>query len=149
HLQLPPLRERQEDMPFLVGYLLARISHKLGHQVHAVEKEVLEKFNQHFWPGNIRELENILTNGIALTHRNLLTLEDLDFTHWKSPASHPASVSDFSLACAEKNHISLVLENSRWNILKTAKQLQICPNTLRKKISSYYLKPSRREKDSH
>jgi len=146
-LELPPLRDRQEDMPFLVGYLLAKISHKLDRQVHAVENEVLEKFCNYSWPGNIRELENMLTNGVVLTHRNLLTLEDLDFSEWESTKSHAFHLNDFSLGSAEKKHIKLVLNKFQWNILKTAKQLQVCPNTLRKKISSYDLKPSRRKHD--
>jgi len=59
-IQVPPLRERLEDIPILVDDLIKRLNHQLGTRVEGVEKEVIEKFQEYHWPGNIRELQNVM-----------------------------------------------------------------------------------------
>src|SRR4029077_15675342 len=65
-ISLPPLRERREDIPFLAEHFLAKYNEQMGKQVSGLSHEVLELLQRHDWPGNIRELENVIERAVAL-----------------------------------------------------------------------------------
>jgi len=76
-LTLPPLRERVEDLPLLAAHFLKRHGEKSGKEVKALAPEVMDSFRRYPWPGNIRELENVLERGVILCQSDTLTLRDL------------------------------------------------------------------------
>jgi two-component system response regulator AtoC len=79
-IRIPPLRERQGDIPLLVDHLIRRIASRIHRRVDAVEEEALQLLTAYAWPGNVRELENVLTRAIALAHTPVLTVNDLAFS---------------------------------------------------------------------
>jgi len=76
-LQVPPLRERREDIPQLVNALLQRASREIGKTVDAVEQAVLDRLQGHDWPGNVRELEHVIKRSALRARGRVLTVHDL------------------------------------------------------------------------
>jgi transcriptional regulator with GAF, ATPase, and Fis domain len=76
-LTLPPLRERREDLPELVFYFLSRSARKSHKQIRQIDPAALEALEQHSWPGNIRELENVIERAVVLAESEIITLDDL------------------------------------------------------------------------
>jgi DNA-binding NtrC family response regulator len=140
-ITLPPLRERSEDILDLTNFLLQKIAGKLSRPPVTIDKGAIDLFKEYNWPGNIRELENILTGAVVLAQRSLLTREDFDCHQWETEndleqeIAHPVRLAD-----AEKIHINKILGENKWNISQTARILDISPTTLRKKIADYHLK---------
>jgi transcriptional regulator with PAS, ATPase and Fis domain len=66
-IQLPPLRERSEDIPPLVHYFVRRFSLKIGRKISSIQRETMERLNNYSWPGNVRELENVLERAVILS----------------------------------------------------------------------------------
>jgi len=135
---LPPLRDRPGDIPLLVRHLIDRIGRKLHRQITAVETETMRHLQAYHWPGNIRELENVLTRAIALARGDVISPEELEFslgTDKLPPTTKIAPLKD-----AEKKHIQKALTATGWNITHTARMLKISPTTLRKKISDFNLR---------
>jgi two-component system response regulator AtoC len=135
---LPPLRERPGDIPLLVRHLIDRIGRKLHRRVKAVETETMRRLQSYHWPGNIRELENVLTRAIALARGDVISPEELEFSLGEDKSSTTSKVTP--LKDAEKKHIRKALMATGWNITHTAKMLRISPTTLRKKISDFNLR---------
>ncbi len=133
-ITIPPLRERKEDIKPLVGHFIkkfAKIAHK---QVKGITKEALNRLIRYDWPGNIRELENIIERALVLCRSELIGTEDIPIqTSWAMPHSD-------SLAEVEKAHIIKILERTNWNFIEAAKILGIHRNTLRLKIKEFGLK---------
>ncbi|MEN8142070.1 MAG: sigma-54 dependent transcriptional regulator [Thermodesulfobacteriota bacterium] len=139
-VNLPPLREHRSDIVLLVPYLLNKIGEKMNCHVPKVDDEGMQQLINYDWPGNIRELENVLIRAVALAKGNgILTCESINL-----PEPHkikPTAITNapITLADAEKLHIEKMLLGNDWNISKTARRLDISPTTLRKKISDYNL----------
>ncbi|MFM8477245.1 MAG: sigma 54-interacting transcriptional regulator, partial [Planctomycetaceae bacterium] len=76
-LTLPPLRERREDLPELVFYFLSRSARKTHKQIRQINPAALECLQQHSWPGNIRELENVIERAVVLAESEIISLDDL------------------------------------------------------------------------
>jgi DNA-binding NtrC family response regulator len=76
-IHLPPLRERREDIPLLVDHFLTRFNERLKKQVTGVEPEAIDRFVSHQWPGNIRELENVIERTVLFCEGPLIRLADL------------------------------------------------------------------------
>ena len=133
-LQVPPLRKRQEDIPHLVEHFLAEYSETYGKPVSSVASEVMDRFRQYHWPGNIRELKNAVNYGVAMTAGREITLRDLP----------PALLSGGSAAAPkgkrelnERDLISRTLSECAWNKKRTAEVLGISRKTLYAKIRRY------------
>ena len=135
---LPPLRERSADIPLLVRHLIYRIGRKLHRQVKAVETEAMRRLQSYQWPGNIRELENVLTRAIALARSDVISPDELEFS-LGGDKTHP-SAEIIPLKDVEEEHIKRALIATGWNITHTAQKLCISPTTLRKKIADYNLR---------
>ncbi|MDW7771942.1 MAG: sigma-54 dependent transcriptional regulator [Desulfobulbaceae bacterium] len=141
-LNLPSLRERMSDVPILVDHLLAKISRKLGVSPIGVDHEAMEWLMRYDWPGNIRELENVLMSACAMAKGQILAADDLKILTSRE-AREVGNGHSVTLAQAEKLQIEKSLEANNWNITRTAQILDISQTTLRKKIADYAL---RREK---
>jgi two-component system response regulator AtoC len=137
-LYLPPLRERADDIPQLVNALLKKITTLLGCPSPRIQDEALQKLKEYAWPGNVRELENVLTRSVALATDSVLTASDICLNQ-PHHAATPTQNRPTTLAEAEKVHVETTLNRLHWNITQTAKQLEISPTTLRKKIADYSL----------
>ncbi len=149
-IHIPPLRERKEEIPFLVHYFLQKFSEKYGRQAPALSQEAKELLMDHEWPGNIRELENMVKRLVVFGSEDIIK-EELNHHPKKpeQPGREPEtkrSERGFLKAIgqeasfeAEREIISRVLEQTRWNRRKTAEILGVSYNGLRNKIKGYGL----------
>jgi len=142
-LQVPPLRERLDDIAELVNHFIAKINNGLGLNIQGVHKDVLKSFARYHWPGNVRELEHLLERAanIALSgHLNVYHFERfvprlLDGTANK-PIEKFANLNDLRIKL-EKDAIISILQMTRGNKKRAAEILQIDRSVLYKKMSRY------------
>src|SRR5262245_9463887 len=153
---LPPLRERPEDLPPLVGHLLERFRQPLGHAVEQVAPEALDLLRQYNWPGNVRELEGCLKQALLQSRGPVLTVDDLprelarDKPAGPAPADSDADAllgyirqrlaagsTDLyaeALSRLDETLVREVLKHTGGNQAQAARLLGIARNSLRKKI---------------
>ncbi len=132
---LPPLRERKEDIKPLVELFIKKFAAKGRKQVKGITKEALNILLRYDWPGNIRELENVIERALVLCRGDWIDIKDVPLQ--SAPVSKNLKNGD--LRELEKNHIKEVLEKNNWNLGASASQLGIHRNTLRRKIKEYNL----------
>jgi formate hydrogenlyase transcriptional activator len=141
-IHVPPLRERQGDVPLLVTFFLQKFSKRFGKKVTQVSGETMQRLTNYDWPGNIRELQNVIERAVILSSGHVLTL-DVDFQPAKRAGSIAASQSASSPAAGpsllevERRHIESVLAQAAWVIegdRGAAKILNLRPNTLRSRM---------------
>jgi len=134
-LAMPPLRNRREDIPVMIDHLLERISHDHGNDKPRLERDALQALYQYDYPGNVRELENILERACALCEDNLIERADLGLDEGSEPAAIDASFSEGDLeaylAQVEKDVIERTLESTRWNRTAAARKLGLSLRSLR------------------
>jgi PAS domain S-box-containing protein len=139
-LTLPPLRDRREDIPFLVEHFIQRFSVKKGKQITGVTPAVMEILMRHDFPGNVRELENVIEYGFVLCHNRLIDVvhlpEELQQGSQRAlAAKQPRNGSQLKLA--EADVIRLALEHNGGHLGKTAQELGISRATLWRKMKKY------------
>jgi transcriptional regulator with PAS, ATPase and Fis domain len=130
-LDLPPLRERPEDILPLIQHFIQRLALVHEKPVQGVTPEALRVLLGHKYPGNIRELENIIEHGFVLTKSPLIGVEHLP--SWLVQQAHPG-VPTGSLEDCERSVILAALQRNRWNRAETARELEIHKSTLYRKI---------------
>ena len=137
-LNMPPLREIKSDIPIMIDFLMGKISIKLHQPVLNIEQAAMDTLMAYDWPGNVRQLENVLTRAIAIAKGSVLELQDLEAI-MPMPQRHQLTPDDdcIRLEDMEKVHITKILTAQEWNITRTARSLNISPTTLRKKINDY------------
>ncbi len=135
NIQVPPLRERTEDIPQLVDYFIHKYCTSMNRLPVTIEPSALKRLQEFDFPGNIRELENMVERAIVVGNGKKITLKDL-------PLQKSMITSNLeSLDDVEKNHILQTLINHEWNISQTARALKVDRVTLYNKIRKYNLKP--------
>jgi Nif-specific regulatory protein len=138
HIEIPPLRERRSDIPILINYFLHLFSNLFQKEVKGVSEEVLRLFISHDWPGNIRELKNVIKSSIVLTDDPTLSLGNLpEEIRGSKPQQGFLPQEIGSLGEVEKQHIIKLLRENEWNKSKTALKLHISRPTLDAKIKQY------------
>ncbi len=138
-ISLPPLRERVKDIPALASYFATVFAAKTNKAVPVLQKEYLEALQQYNWPGNIRELKNIIERSVILNDEEQLTIKNLPV---ELLSANPQSLhSAFELASAEKLHIEKVLNYTKRNKTEAAKLMGIGLTTLYRKIEEYKIEP--------
>jgi DNA-binding NtrC family response regulator len=139
-INVPPLRERNEDIPLLVEHFLNMLNTELHKKVTQIPKDVMNALIHYPWPGNIRELENLLTRAVVLSKGNVLLPEYLPdlFTRPKAPED---SADIKPLEQVEMEHVRRALDLNNWNKGKTCECLGVSRPTLREKIRKYKLHP--------
>ena len=137
-INVPPLRERKQEIPKLVIHLLGKINLEVHKKVNTIPFEVMEMLKNHEWLGNIRELENTLMNAVLLAKDNILEKEYFNFIRSNNPQSPSQNI--VSLAEVEKKHIEYILDHVKWNKSQASKILGITKTTLYNKIAQYDLK---------
>ena len=144
---LPPLRQRRSDIPLLTAFFVERYCRQLGKQVMGVAQDTMEALSRYDWPGNIRELQNVIERAVVLSRgsilklgRDLLPLSAEAVTDGETEVSSGGQSSDgetHSLEQVEKRHILEVLTQTKWVIEGAngaAKVLDLHPNTLRSRM---------------
>ncbi len=134
-IEIPPLRERPEDIPVLAEHFLARFAHAMGRKPLQLSPATLEVLRSYPWPGNVRELQNAIERAVVVGSGPLVEPNDLPLHITKAPAGPGPG----SLAEAEKGHVRAVLDAQGWNITRAARILDIDRVTLYHKIRKYEL----------
>ena len=158
-IRLPPLRERDEDLPLLVLHFLRRFGSELGKDTYGVTPEAMDELRRYPWPGNVRELQSVLKQALVQTNSPILAPESLVPTiipaahrgPAPTPRTDPADLGRFIerrlregtedlyaewLARTERDLLTRVLHHTGWNQLRAAETLGINRSTLRAKIAS-------------
>ncbi len=139
-LHLPPLRERMEDLPILIQSLLQEFGAKYGKAVRGVDAETLNLFAEHDWPGNIREVRNVLERATLTARGELISPADLppDFrSQQRGPAPELALHVGMTIDAAERALITRTLEKTKQNKTRAAVMLGISLKTLHNKLARY------------
>ncbi|MFP4163799.1 MAG: sigma-54-dependent transcriptional regulator [Chitinispirillaceae bacterium] len=142
HVDLPPLRERKEDIPMLVEHFIAKFNDENGFRVEGYAPECEEALTSYSWPGNIRELENAVERAVVLTRSGLIQPQAFGFgTMGKglSGQNQGGLEPGMTIAEAEKQLILKTLEYCSQNRTKAAEMLGISIRTLRNKLNEYAL----------
>jgi transcriptional regulator with GAF, ATPase, and Fis domain len=133
-ITVPALRERRTDIPVLVRHLVERFGHQLGKRVETIPPDVMHALETYDWPGNIRELENVIQRALILSVGPALSLGDA----WV-PTLEPVPIGEsVTLLEVERRHIANVLQTSRWRIEGAGGAAQILgmkPSTLRSRMA--------------
>lgn len=133
-IELPPLRERIEDIPLLIRYFINKYSGKMGKNVRRISEDAVDILIDHSWPGNIRELENMIERAVVVAETDEIQKTDLPI----DIATHYSDVRKFwSLESIEREHILKVLSLVRGNKSKASRLLGLDVTTLWRKLKKY------------
>lgn len=138
-IELPSLRDRKEDIQALAAYFLNQYASKTNKKLPAMSVEFADAIKHYQWPGNIRELKNVMERCMILSDQNKLVLADLPLemqTDFQSKLSGK-TLSAFDLASVEQVHIYKVLNYTSGNKTETARLLNIALTTLYRKLEEY------------
>lgn len=149
-IEVPPLRNRKEDIPLLVKHLIKKHGENMGLPVKAIDQEAVEALLRYTWPGNIRELSNVLERALGLSDCDSLELEDLpEHIRKIPPALEPVSGMteiptkgfqlEEELARIEKEYLCQALEQCRYSQQKTARLLGLNVRALRYRLEKHEL----------
>jgi DNA-binding NtrC family response regulator len=140
-IHLPRLKERKDDIPLLVRHFLYRYNKKFNKKLRGVSRHVQKLFLRYDWPGNIRELENILERASILAKRDFIDITDLPqyIQNVASDEKLPLFMQSehFSLEEMEKRYITHLLKSTEKNVQKTARILNVSRTTLYSKLKKY------------
>jgi transcriptional regulator with PAS, ATPase and Fis domain len=134
NITVPPLRERTEDIPMLVNHFIKKYCTSMSRDIISIEPAALRHLEKFEFPGNVRELENMIERAIVVGNGKEIRLKDL-------PMGKEAIISTIeSLDELEKRHILQILSKYSWNVSRSAKALDVDRVTLYNKIKKYDLK---------
>jgi len=110
-INLPPLRERKDDIPLLVWHFVRQFSQRLGKQIDHIPDDVIEALQRHHWPGNIRELQNLIERSVIMTSCGVLhpPFADLEILSQEEQLDQVRTLAD-----AERAHIAMTLRETNW-----------------------------------
>jgi two-component system nitrogen regulation response regulator NtrX len=137
---VPPLRERKEDIPTLVEYFLESFALEYGKKPKKIVSEASKMLGDYDWPGNIRELRNMIERLVIMTPSDTITSKDLLIAEQSSQDYLSYKTLKEARDAFEKDFITKRLEENNWNISKTAEILQMERSNLHKKIKAYNIK---------
>ncbi|WP_178984918.1 PAS domain S-box protein [Winogradskyella helgolandensis] len=141
-VNVPSLRERKDDIPLLVEHFVDKFNKEYGKNIKYIADEAMRKLKNYNWPGNIRELENLIERASILSSEETLSIPGFESS---GQMTNPIHNKDLSLDEAQRNHILLVLERCDWKISGpngASKLLNIKPSTLRDRMKKLDLKKS-------
>jgi DNA-binding NtrC family response regulator len=147
-ITIPPLRERQEDIPSLVEHFITKYAAELNISHKDMAPEVMKKLEHYSWKGNVRELENVIERGLILCEGDTITQKDLRLSPSGSSGEIPSDtalegtldeVAKAALKTAESRRIRKALEDTHGNKTKAAEILKVSYKTLLTKIKDYEL----------
>jgi DNA-binding NtrC family response regulator len=133
NIEIPPLRERTEDIPLLAFYFIKKYCTSMSRELISIEHAALKQLEEFEFPGNVRELENMIERAIVIGNGKEIKLKDLPM------GKDVINSSIESLEELERKHIATILNKFDWNISRSAKALRIDRATLYNKIKKYNL----------
>ncbi len=137
-IKVPPLRTRKEDIPVLVDHFMKKLKKKYGYDEKTVDPEVMNAFQEYDWPGNVRQLENILERALLYSMKsNSIRLSDISFETEVSNNSSSLDDEIMSIPEMEKRLILKTLKQTRNNRTEAARILGVSTRTLRNKLHQY------------
>jgi DNA-binding NtrC family response regulator len=134
NINIPPLRERLDDIPLLVSHFIKKYCTSMSRDIISIEPTALEHLKSFEFPGNVRELENMVERAIVVGNGKEIRLKDLPMS------KNIISNSIESLEELERKHIDQILDKYKWNISRSAKALSVDRVTLYNKIKKYDLR---------
>jgi formate hydrogenlyase transcriptional activator len=139
-IEIPPLRQRKEDIPLLVEYFIDRYARKTGKNIREVSKKTLELLQSYPWPGNIRELQNVIERSVILCESEIFSIDE-GWLPQQPSLTEPKNRTELSrcLEAQEKTMIEAALKESRGRVFGpsgAATKLGIPRSTLESKIRS-------------
>jgi PAS domain S-box-containing protein len=143
-LVLPPLRDRREDIPLLVEHFIRKFSRLSGKEIQGISPEAFPMLMSHDFPGNVRELENIIEYAIVVCKNGMIGVEHLpDFfkNQEESKAKNLSERKPSSLGEVERSYIRETLKRNQWNRTATAAEMGIHPTTLWRKMKRLNIEP--------
>ncbi|MFH1135722.1 MAG: sigma-54 dependent transcriptional regulator [Pseudomonadota bacterium] len=138
-IEVPPLRERKEDLLPLIDYLLKLYNQRRAMSVQGISPEAMMLLLDYDWPGNVRELSNMIERLVVLNRSGTVTKDDLFFAGWRENDRRAAVADGLTLLEVEREHIRKVLLMYQGRKSETAQALGIDRKTLREKIKKYDL----------
>jgi two-component system response regulator HydG len=139
-IQLPPLRDRQNDIPLLARHFLRTFAERQKKDLQEFSSEAMRIVLNYRWPGNVRELENTIEHAIVLAKGSVIEAVDLP-PLVTGPAAQAPPVPSKSIIDNEARLLKEVLEECNWNKTEAAQRLGISRSTLYEKIRKYQLSP--------
>ena len=141
-VEIPPLRDRKEDIPILVSHFSQQTSRRYGYPDIELDETALEAMHQYHWPGNVRELRYLVERSVLLQSSSTISAEDLGlFDGLKAEApvnpTPDPTTSNLTLISAERNMIEKALTQNKGNISKAARSLGITRMTLRYRMGKH------------
>ena len=137
-IKLPPLRDRADDIPQLADFFLRRYDARFRKTVRGITDSTMAMLKRYWWPGNIRELENLVERLVAVSDKEFISEEDLPlefhFAQLEPVGSHGESLFEDATNTFERNFILRSLEKCGWNVTSTAEYLGIPLSTLKYKM---------------
>ncbi len=151
-IELPPLRERREDVPLLVEHFVGRHAVEMGRQVRSVDPEVLEVLSRYLWPGNVRELQNVLKRAIAMCRQTTLSVEDLpdeivvaagEGANGKTASKDGGffEVREQRIAAFEREYLANLLRASGGDVSQAAREARIPRGTFYRLLKKHDMDP--------
>jgi sigma-54 dependent transcriptional regulator, acetoin dehydrogenase operon transcriptional activator AcoR len=142
-VNIPPLRERKEDIPLVTDYFLKQFAKKYGKNSLSLSEDTLSYFLEYTWPGNIRELQNVLEHAVIFSDSPVIELGDLPPYLFENRMNRSISNQQMDLSLIEAEEQKMIirlLEETNWNLSAVAKRLSIARSTLYRKLEKYQLK---------
>ncbi len=140
NIEIPPLRERKEDIPQLVNNFVDLFNQKLGKNVRKIGAQAMDLIFQYHWPGNVRQLENAVERSVVLCKEDIIMPADLpQELRPQDSAFIGASGSRTNLETLEREHVKSVLEQCGWNKFRAAQLMGISRSTLYSKMKKHDL----------
>ena len=137
-IKIPPLRERQDDIPLLLKFFLGKYAKKFGKTINGIHEQAMSRLLNYPWPGNVRELENVIERAVILADADMIKSENLPFLQAQPSANTGLSIKKAEESI-EKELIKKALEMTRGNKTKAAELLEISHRALLYKIKEYGL----------
>jgi len=139
-LNIPPLAERSEDLPYLVPLIVQRLNKKYNRNVESVSRDVMRKIRAYPWPGNVRELENSIERSLLFTRGSEITELDLEMPPQSTGADALKDLKDNALGRVEQDFLETALKQHQGDIKKVAENMGITSRAVYGKVKKYEIK---------
>lgn len=138
-IEIPPLRDRFEDIPTLANHFLKHYAAKYDKNVSKISEGAMSRMHKHPWPGNIRELQHAIERAVILSNASVLQPEDFNFTPTAAKEDGQLSLEQYNLEEVEKLLIRKVLKKYNGNITQAASELGLTRSSLYRRLEKYGL----------
>jgi formate hydrogenlyase transcriptional activator len=149
-IEVPPLRERKEDIPILIEYFTNRYASRLGKKIKNVDKSTLEQFQSYHWPGNVRELQNVIERSVILCEGEVFSVDESWLSGKPLQPNPPSRPAAGKLSDRQKEMIEAALAESKGRVsgpFGAAAKLGIPSSTLESKIKALQIRKNRFKPD--